>query len=215
MKAKRFLSIIMAIVMVFAMCSCASADSGESDKKESVAASEEVEKVQEDSSKEEAAETPEVTEEPAAEESTQAEVADDKENELGLTGSEMEEIYAAIEEDLQKEYLDVNNINAEDFSIPDDDESWEYFLSYISTKSFQLVSDEEYKNNVAQKFTLSEENLNVMTIISNTFYNYFEEKNDTLFIPSLSLHEEKEDLLVELMIKNLCNNKDQISKTEK
>lgn len=214
MKAKRFLSIIMAIVMVFAMCSCASADSGESDKKESVAASEEVEKVQEDSSKEEAAETPKVTEEPAAEESAQTEVADDEENELGLTGSEMEEIYAAIEEDLQKEYLDVNNINVEDFSIPDDDESWEYFLKccneIIIIRDFD-ISKEELQNTISQMVSLPEENQEIMTIISYSFSNSLKEFEKDFLITMFSIDDSSLELSKELITSNVFA----ASKTEK
>lgn len=200
MKTRRFLAIIMAIVMVFAMCSCASADSGKTETKEETTAPESAEN---ESVKEEAAETPEVAETEEVEETAQEEVADDEENELGLTGSEMKEIYTAIEENLQKEYLDVNNIKIEDFSIPDDEESWEFFFSYISSKPFQSNSDEEYRDNVASEFTLSEENVCIMAIVSNAFYKYFEENDNVIFIAELRSQTDKHELLTELILENV------------
>ena len=117
MKTKKAIAIIMAIIMVFSMCSCAG-NSGKPEEKEPASTS--------------AEETTKETSEEVAKTTTKGtseEASDDKENELGLTDSEMKGIYEEIEKALQEEYLDVNNIKVEDFAIPTDDESWEYFSS--------------------------------------------------------------------------------------
>ena len=60
-------------------------------------------------------------------EATSEENTEEDKNEFGLTDSEMAVIYSDMEENLQTEYLEPNNISAEEFSIPDDDESWKAF----------------------------------------------------------------------------------------
>lgn len=157
MKTRRFFATIVAIVMVFAMCSCASAASGE-------------------------------------------------ENELGLTGSEMKKIYTAMEEALQKEYLDVNDIKAEDFSIPDDEESWEYFVKCCNEAVMVQGSDyskEEVKNRISQMVPLSEENQEIMTIISFSFSNSLKTFEKDFLIVGFTIDASLIDLCKELIISNV------------
>lgn len=193
MKGKKFLAVIMAVMMIFAMCSCAAEDSDEPDKKEPASTSSE--KTEKETATEKAAEK--------TEEGSQEEAADDEENELGLTGREMEEIYAEIEKALQEEYLDVNGIKVEDFSIPTDDESWDYFWYYISYKPTQLVSDEEYFSSVSSQFSLSEDNLDIMTCISDAFYNHFEKDDKINFILTTILYDEDMQITKELITSNV------------
>lgn len=207
MKTRRFLAIIMAIVMVFAMCSCASADSGKTETKEETTAPESAEN---ESVKEEAAETPEVTEteevEEIAEEDVEKTTSDDKENILGLTESEMQELYTVIEENLQKDYLDVNNIKVEDFSIPTDDESWKYLSNYCTVVLFnpEISSEEAVKESNSTTSELSAENNTIMEIISCSFYNYLE-KIDKVHegMENVSMSESSLNLAKELITSNV------------
>ena len=198
MRGKKFLAIFMAVMMIFVMCSCASADSGESDKKEPVSTS--AEETEKETSKEAAAETSEAAEE-TAEEKTQEEVADDEENELGLTGSEMKEIYAEIEKALQEEYLDVNGIKVEDFSIPEDSINWEYFAKYcIIVYEEPDISEDRLQNLLIEMYPLSSENQNIMKIISSSFYNALEELDLTITVTYFPF---STDVIKNLIISNV------------
>lgn len=198
MRGKKFLAIFMAVMMIFVMCSCAAADSGESDKKEPVSTS--AEETEKETSKEETAETSAVAEE-TAEEKTQEEVADDEENELGLTGSEMKEIYAEIEKALQEEYLDVNGIKVEDFSIPEDSINWEYFAKYcIIVYEEPDISEDRLQNLLIEMYPLSSENQNIMKIISSSFYNALEELDLTITVTYFPF---STDVIKNLIISNV------------
>lgn len=207
MKTRRFLAIIMAIVMVFAMCSCASA---EPEKKDEPATKVETEKDDADAVAKVESEKDDAEEAAETEETEEAEkpvdVSDDEENDLGLTGSEMKEIYAAIEEDLQKEYLDVNNIKVEDFSIPTDDESWDYFVNscteIVVVHDFD-VSKEEVQNRISQMVPLSEENQKIMTIISYSFSNSLKEFEKDFLIVDFFIDDSLIDLCQELITSNV------------
>lgn len=128
MKSKRFVAIIMTVIMVFAMCSCASAAASDgSDKKEPVAASETEDK---DTSKAEATE-------PAGSTAAAEEV-----NEFGFTDSQMQELYDSIAASIIKEYLEPNKIAPEDFEWPNEAEiGWSYFSELSSIYSFNKFND--------------------------------------------------------------------------
>lgn len=111
MKSKRILSIILVFVMVFAMAATACGK------------------------KEEAAEK----EEPKQEETSDEEEADEedessdgvmKTGDDDITEEDFESLKDSIRDTVISEYLEPNNISAEEFEWPDiGDESWEYFIT--------------------------------------------------------------------------------------
>ncbi|WP_418463450.1 hypothetical protein [Frisingicoccus sp.] len=190
MKTKKAIAIIMAIIMVFSMCSCAG-NSGKPEEKEPASTS--------------AEETTKETSEEVAKTTTKGtseEASDDKENELGLTDSEMKGIYEEIEKALQEEYLDVNNIKVEDFAIPTDDESWEYFSSYCSSRNFHVdgITEEDIRERTKDTVSLSEDYVNIMSIVSCSFCDYLEQ-NDRKDVLNLIMVDEN----ILTLIKNLIS----------
>lgn len=51
---------------------------------------------------------------------------------IGLTEEDAKFIVTTVETKIQDEYLTPNNISIEDFSVPDDDESWKFFAKCTS-----------------------------------------------------------------------------------
>lgn len=124
------------------------------------------------------------------------------EEEMGLAEGELQEIYTEIEERLQEEYLDGEDSKAEDFSLPEEDEIWDYFFDYLTFKPYKTISDEAYRDNVARQFILSEKAVTIMSTMADAVYEHFEE-SDTLFIQMLYFEEEWQELLEELIKNNI------------
>lgn len=189
MRGKKFLAIFMAVMMIFVMCSCAAADSGESDKKEPVSTS--AEETEKETSKEETAETSAVAEE--TEKGTQEEIADDEENVLGLTDSQMDEIYALVAKDILEQYIEPNSISIDEFKWPDTTtdeglQQWDYEYMYLSqllleydsildiTVEQTLSGKETLRDLVRSTFDLSETDL--MDIVAASLLNNYARLSD-------------------------------------
>lgn len=192
MKGKKFLAVIMAVMMIFSICSCATADSGESDKKETVSTSSVETSKEEEAEATETEETGEMAEETAS---------DEEKNGLGLTESEMQEIYVAIEEILQKEYLDVNNIKVEDFSIPTDDESWNFFYEHFTGRLYQ--PSKETEEDIKSTTVDMTDQQSIMYIISYAFFNYLEENDKEYIVFHFQVDDSELTLSKELITSNV------------
>lgn len=189
MRGKKGLAVMMTVAMILSICSCAAPDSRKSDKKEALetaTVANETEKIQESTG-----------------ESTEEEV-----NDLFLTDSDMEIIYDSIETNLKKDYLDVNNIKIEDFEIPTDDKSWEYFARYCIEKPYSdNPSEEDFQKGLMDYYGISEENFSIMRIIAATFYDYLVEIDDVTFITSYMMTNDSSiDTAKELIISNVFAN---------
>ena len=189
MIGKKGLAVMMTVAMILSICSCAAPDSRKSDKKEALetaTVANQTEKIQESTGK-----------------STEEEV-----NDLFLTDSDMEIIYDSIETNLKKDYLDVNNIKIEDFEIPTDDKSWEYFARYCIEKPYSdNPSEEDFQKGLMDYYGISEENFPIMRIIAATFYDYLVEIDDVTFITSYMMTNDSSiDTAKELIISNVFAN---------
>lgn len=120
----------------------------------------------------------------------------------------MEIIYDSIETNLKKDYLDVNNIKIEDFEIPTDDKSWEYFARYCIEKPYSdNPSEEDFQKGLMDYYGISEENFSIMRIIAATFYDYLVEIDDVTFITSYMMTNDSSiDTAKELIISNVFAN---------
>lgn len=199
---KRLMAIIMAVTMIFAMCACAAAEPNESDKKDSEVASEVTSEVTETEEKEEVKE--EETE--VKEDSTEAEEEKDNSirNEFGLTEKEMAVIYSTIEENLQTEYLEPNNIELEDFLIPDDINCWKYLAKYCMIVMEEPdISEDRLQSLLLGMYPLSSEDQSIMEIISSSFYNSLDELDQTYLITNFQMSELFIDVIKDLIMSNV------------
>ncbi len=139
MNKKRILSIIMIMVMVCAMAAAGCGKKEEATEKKEEPKQEETKKEEADKAEPEKAEEPAVTE------------AKDT-NKTKLDDADIEALKASIADSIKKEYLEPNNIAAEDFSWPEvNSHCWIYFNllreDYIS-KEFLDINEELVVNEV-------------------------------------------------------------------
>lgn len=150
------------------------------------------------------AEETEVVLETSEEETTEAEEETEELNDLWLTESEMEVIYSDMEDAIRTEYLEPNNLNAEDFSFPEDFDSWKYFARYSMIRMEEPdATKERIQGLVSTWYDISSEDQTIMSIAAESYYRSVSEMDQLIGIQQFQVSDKMIETARDLLTSNV------------
>ena len=183
--------LLLVSVMAVNICACGSSEANDSKKEKSDVTTS-------DTSKEKTVDTREEAETEVA-----ADEAVPKENELGLEESEMNMIYSVMRGTLQCYYLDPNGIDENNFTFPEDEDSWNYFAKccmYWMENPEATV--ETVQNTFTGMYNMSSENATAMTYVAKGFYVILRDMDKLSVIEQFQMQPSSIDVAKNLIISN-------------